>query len=67
MRDLTKTGTFLTRQGPKNTGTVWSWGRPSSWFIYDPRTTLGANFVVRELQVELIRIWPHVGLFDKFP
>ena len=22
---------FAKRRGPKNAGTVWSWGRPSSW------------------------------------
>ena len=52
----------MTRRGPKNAGTVWSWGCPSSWFIYDPRTTLGANFIVRHLNLRLIRIWPHVSL-----
>ena len=55
-----KMGRFAKRRGPKNAGTVWSWGRPSSWFIYNPRTTLGANFIVRHLNLRLIRIWPHV-------
>ena len=41
---IKKMGRFAKRRGPKNAGTVWSWGRPSSWFIYNPRTTAGCKF-----------------------